>query len=149
MPSIHYWFHFLSPFSLEPIQIGFQSTKTALVTAISDLWVAKCNGQFSVLTLLDLQAALTHLLLPRGFIWLSGHDALPAFLLPHWMVLPELLTLGIPKVQSLDCFPFLLIFIFLAIPSNLMAFNSICRQIPNFIFSSQTHWSNCILNSDV
>ena len=38
------------------------------------------------------------------------------------------------------------IFIFLVIPSILRAFNTVCRQIPNFISSSQTHRSNCIFN---
>lgn len=149
MPFIHYWFHLLSSFSWAHYSnMAFNPPKLlwSRQSVTSGLLYAVVNSQSSPYLNCKQHWPTSQFTVPRCFIWLSGHDALPAFLLPHWIVLSELSALSIPKVQSSDCFLFLLIFIFLAIPSSLMAFNSICRQLPNFIFSSQTHRSNCILN---
>lgn len=43
---------------LSPFKYDYHSTKTDLDKIISDLYTAKCTGQFSVLFLLDLPAVL-------------------------------------------------------------------------------------------
>lgn len=136
---------------LSPFKHDFHSTNTALVR-VPNLHVAKCSGHFSVLTLLDVPAALPRLiclcsqglhLTPRT--WVFSHLT-ACFLLICWLLLPELLTLGCLKVQSLDHFPFPSMFMFLVIPI-LLAFNTTYLQTKSrFSLSSQIHKSNHLLN---
>lgn len=92
----------------------------------------------------------------EGFIWLSGLDALPVFLLSHWLLsshpllvltlLPELFTLGCPQVV-LGPHPFSIYIHFYGDPIQSYVFQYCLSAERVQIWSPPARLrSNCILN---